>query len=124
MAPLLFQPDPFRLSQMPSLWDGNIPRFLFRIHTPNSYGQTSLSEVIPQSAVVANGVEEMQDIFTWNPEEAARILNIQMRWWDYEDPLECNMVCWTSSLLFALSMVCTERDATIRMGMSLHRSLC
>lgn len=85
---------------MPSLRDGNIPRFLFRIHTPNCYGHTSLSIVIPE-AFKQNGFRATQDIFTWNRQEAAKILNV-LRWWNYDDPVDCNLVCWTSSLLFAL----------------------
>ncbi|KAF1969656.1 hypothetical protein BU23DRAFT_512819 [Bimuria novae-zelandiae CBS 107.79] len=100
-SPLLFQPDPFRLSQMSSLQDGNIPRFLFRIHTQNCYGQTSLSEVLPKACAL-NGVRATQDVFAWDRKDAARILNIHLRWWDYNDPSECTLVCWTSSLLFAL----------------------
>lgn len=99
--PLLFQPDPFRLSLMPSIRDGNIPRFLFRVHTPDSYGQTSLSAVMPQ-AVIRNGVNATQDIFTWDRKAAANLLNIQLRWWQYEESSACSLVCWTSSLLFAL----------------------
>jgi hypothetical protein len=100
-SPLLFQPDPFRLSQMPTLRDGNIPRFLFRIYTPDSYGQASLSEVVPQ-AVIHNGAKATQDIFTWDRKAAAKLLNTQLRWWKYRDPSDCNLVCWTSSLLFVL----------------------
>lgn len=100
-SPILFQPDTFRLSQMPTLRDGNIPRFLFRIHTPDSYGQTSLSAVVPQ-AVIHNGAKATQDIFTWDRKAAAKLLNTQLRWWPYRDPSDCNLVCWTSSLLFVL----------------------
>ncbi|KAF3032321.1 hypothetical protein E8E12_002369 [Didymella heteroderae] len=100
-SPLLFQPDPFQLSQMPTLRDGNIPRFLFRIHTPNSYEQTSLSAVVPQ-AVILNGAKATQDVFTWDRKAAAKLLNTQLRWWPYRDPSDCNLICWTSSLLFVL----------------------
>jgi hypothetical protein len=86
---------------MPSLRDGNIPRFLFRIHTPNCYGHTSLSSVMPQ-ACIQDGFRARQDIFTWNRQEAAKILNVHLRWWNYDDPVDCDLVCWTSSLLFAL----------------------
>ncbi|KAF2993356.1 hypothetical protein E8E13_001338 [Curvularia kusanoi] len=100
-SPLKFQPDPFQLSQMPSLRDGYVPRFLYRIHTPDTYGHTSLSSITPQ-AVASGGVNATHDIFTWDRKAAAKLLNIQLRWWDYNDPYECNLVCWTSSLLFAL----------------------
>jgi len=99
--PLLFQPDPSQLSRMPSIRDGYIPRFLFRIYTPDSYGRTSLSSITPQ-AVVSDGVNAIQDIFNWDRKAAAKLLNIQLRWWKYDNPSECSLVCWTSSLLFAL----------------------
>lgn len=99
--PLLFQPDPFQLSQMPSIRDGYIPRFLFRIYTPDNYGHMSLSSVTPQ-AVISRGLNTTRDIFTWDRKAAAKLLNIQLRWWDYDNPSDCSLVCWTSSLLFAL----------------------
>lgn len=100
-SPLLFQPDPVQLDHMPTLRGGHIPTFLFRVHTPNSYGQTSLSAVVPR-AVLHNGAKAAQDIFEWDRKTAAKLLNIQLRWWPYTEPSDCNMVCWTSSLLFVL----------------------
>jgi hypothetical protein len=100
-SPLLFQPDPFLLTKMPSLRDNNVPRFLFRVHTPESYSQTSLTEVVPQVSA-HNAARAEQDIFTWDRRDAARILNVQLRWWLHRDASDCSLVCWTSSLLFAL----------------------
>jgi hypothetical protein len=52
--------------------------------------------------VVSDGVNAIQDIFNWDRKAAAKLLNIQLRWWKYDNPSECSLVCWTSSLLFAL----------------------
>lgn len=86
---------------MPAFRDGNVPRFLFRVYTPESYSQTSLNEIIPQS-YTHNVDRAEQNIFTQDRRDAARILNVQFRWWPHHGESECNLVCWTSSLLFAL----------------------
>jgi hypothetical protein len=83
-SPLLFQPDPFLLTKMPSFRHNNVPRFLFRVHTPESYSQTSLTEVVPQASA-HNAARAEQDIFTWDRRDAARILDVQLRWWLHRD---------------------------------------
>ena len=98
---LPFQPNPFQLDKMPLFQNEDPPRFLFRIHTPNCFGVSSLSEITSQAFRVG-GSCATRDIFKLQQEHAARILNTHLRWWDHEKASECNLVCWTSSLLFAL----------------------
>ena len=47
-APLVFQPNPDQLTEIPLFADHNPPRYLFPIYTPDCLVQTSLSTVIPR----------------------------------------------------------------------------
>lgn len=98
--PLPFQPDSLQLRQMPLFERNDIPRYLFRISGPQTAGQTTASCVIPP-ALVSGQIEEMQDIFKLQPMESANRLNEHLQWRSAHER-RCNLMSWTSSLLFAL----------------------
>ena len=97
---LLFQPDSLQLRQMPLFERNDVPRYLFRISGPQTAGRTTVSCVIPPASA-SGQIEEMQDIFKLRPMESATRLNEHLRWWSAHES-RCNLMSWTSSLLFAL----------------------
>ena len=98
-AALPFQPNPFQLNGMPLFERNDVPSYLFRVYGPNTAGETTGSHIIPLASSCDQ--EKRQDIFRLQPSEAARRLNEHMRWWRFHE-LECNLMSWTGSLLFAL----------------------
>lgn len=98
--PLLFGPDSSQLRQMPSFNANKVPRYLFRVHTPTSSAETTTSSVVP-SASRCGSAGRTHDIFSLSPNYAADLLNNHL-WWDQAHEANCNLVSWTSSLLFAL----------------------
>lgn len=86
---------------MPNFVDNNVPRFLFRIHAPSSVGSTN--RTFAQSPVSAGRYEEEEsrDIFSLPLSTAADKLNKHLQW-KCMGNRGCNLVSWTSSLLFAL----------------------
>lgn len=86
---------------MPNFVDNNVPRFLFRIHAPRSVGTTD--RTFARSPASAGGYmeEESQDIFSLPLSIAANKLNDHLQWRCMGNG-DCNLVSWTSSLLFAL----------------------
>lgn len=100
-----FALDHFDLLRQQSL--DNIPRYLFRISDDKSPGITTVNEVASAAAAAAQGddSEPLPDVFLQDRKEAARLLNAHLRWDCKRRPNEtplCNLVSWTSSLLFAL----------------------
>ncbi|RMJ25272.1 hypothetical protein PHISP_03848 [Aspergillus sp. HF37] len=85
----------------------SVPRFLFRIATPFSDGETNETWVHSQSASEDAPLSK-EDIFTnlspQRREDVAGTLNKHLRWWPKDGP-EDNFVSWTSSLLFALRYI-------------------
>lgn len=77
----------------------DIPRYLFRVFTPNSRGTTDESWTRSMDATDA-AQNSRVDIFAREDKEGvASMLNRHLQWWKgHED----NFVSWTSSLLFAL----------------------
>lgn len=75
---------------------GPIPRYLFRVYTPKSQGETNHSWV---KSMVARNATNAVDLFQHGDKKAAGIINRHLRWKAGSDD---NLVSWTSSLLFAL----------------------
>ncbi|KAI5463656.1 hypothetical protein BGZ63DRAFT_462874 [Mariannaea sp. PMI_226] len=99
-APLPFQPKPLQRDRMPLFRENKVPRYLFRVNTPNTAGITTLDHVIP-SASSYGSPSKLQDLFSIPPRKAAEILNEHL-WWMSHHERDCNLISWTSSLLFAL----------------------
>ena len=99
-AAVPFQPDPSQLDQMPLFGQNDVPRYLFRVYSPSTAGQTTDSYVTPPASTCGRA-EKTRDIFRLPPAEAAIRLNEHLRWWPSHES-KCNLMSWTSSLLFAL----------------------
>jgi hypothetical protein len=78
----------------------NIPRYLFRLYAPNTAGTTSISNVT-SPAWNCGKIEKKRDIFRLPSNEAADLLCKHLNW-DTPHQSECNLMSWTSSLLFAV----------------------
>lgn len=102
---LLFRPQAD--SGLPENALDQIPRYLFRVVSPRSDGETNETWVRSESAY-RNRESSMEDIFfgldTKKRTTIARTLNLHLRWWPKDD-VEDNFVSWTSSLLFALCYI-------------------
>lgn len=87
--------------------DDNIPRYLFRVVSPNSHGYTDERWVRSMSAH-QNRSSSMEDIFTNLDREKrtniARALNSHLQWCS-KCEVEDNFVSWTSSLLSAIQYI-------------------
>ncbi|CAM1503300.1 Fc.00g080760.m01.CDS01 [Cosmosporella sp. VM-42] len=101
-SPLLFRPDDEQRKQIPSLDSTTIPRYLFRLYTANSDGITNTTEV------TSHFVKERPthgfgktDIFSLGRNFAASRLSSHL-WGKRGHEDQCNLVSWTSSILFAL----------------------
>lgn len=90
--------NPFSLSKTPNNSLDRIPRYLFRVSDPLSSGETSATEVC--SAILASTSQEGVDLYQMKRTDAAKYLYEHLRWKCQES--KCNLVSWTSSLLFAL----------------------
>ncbi|KAL3479390.1 hypothetical protein BJX99DRAFT_255648 [Aspergillus californicus] len=102
---LLFDPLP-DLGIHPDVLEG-IPRYLFRVVTPLSDGETDANWV-RSSAACEMMESSREDIFKDLDDKkrtlVAYTLNKHFRWWPKEH-VEDNFVSWTSSLLFALQYI-------------------
>ncbi|KAJ9296522.1 hypothetical protein DTO271G3_5220 [Paecilomyces variotii] len=100
---------------------GDIPRYLFRIVSPLSDGDTD-GIWMRSEAASRNTSSSLEDIFfgldSEKREIVARTVNVHLRWWPKYD-LEDNFVSWSSSLLFALQYI-YYRHLHIRDGSSLE----
>lgn len=85
---------------MPLFGQNDVPRYLFRVYSPSTAGQTTDSYVTPPASTCGRA-EKTRDIFRLPPAEAAIRLNEHLRWWPSHES-KCNLMSWTSSLLFAL----------------------
>jgi hypothetical protein len=101
MEPLLFQPDPSKYELLDSLH--NIPRYLFRLHGPYTAGTTTLNEVTSPlwTREYPSQQRSKEDLFQKSTGEASRLLDAHLRW-KAPHEMTCNLMSWTSSLLFAL----------------------
>ncbi|KAL4739852.1 hypothetical protein BDV11DRAFT_214855 [Aspergillus similis] len=127
-AQLLFNPLPDSGISSDAL--KNIPRYLFRIVSPRSDGETD-AEWMRSDAAARNTVSSRADIFTdLNPQNRSVIactLNRHLRWW-VKDEFDDNFVSWTSSLLFALQYIYyrhqSKKDRSSLDDIRLYTFLC
>ncbi|KAI9374870.1 hypothetical protein BJX61DRAFT_540374 [Aspergillus egyptiacus] len=101
---LLFNPPPD--SGLQNALD-NIPRYLFRVASPKSDGETTETWVHSHAASkdMSNSCEDIfSDLDDDKRTIIARTLNVHLRWWP-KNGLEDNFVSWTSSLLFAIQYI-------------------
>lgn len=76
----------------------DIPRYLFRVFTPNSRGTADESWTRSMDATDAAQNSRVDRFARENKRRVASMLNRHLQWWKgHED----NLVSWTSSLLFA-----------------------
>ena len=97
---LPFEPTQSQRDQMPLFKNNYVPRYLFRLHTAETAGETTTSHVIPPASLCGQ-TDRMRDIFRLPRADAAELLNSHFRWWRRHEP-ECNLISWTSSLLYVL----------------------
>jgi hypothetical protein len=76
------------------------PRYLIRVYSPESAGETSLSATIPPSITVKKS-NHTTDVFKLSPQVGSHRLNAHLRWSSWHED-NCNFMSWTTSLLFAL----------------------
>lgn len=91
----IFSPKPDHLADFSF---DDVPTYLFRLQAPESFGRTTTTEV---TAPASMDGDAQKDIFELPPEEAARQLEIHL-WWKKVHRHYCNLMSWTSSLLFAV----------------------
>ncbi|KAL4879872.1 hypothetical protein BJY04DRAFT_192611 [Aspergillus karnatakaensis] len=93
---LPFQPKPQHRVYTPLFNDNVVPKFLYRLVAPQTAGTTTASSVVPP---VKSG--NMPDIFQL-PETDAAALLLNHLLWQRGHEAGCNLISWTSSLMFAL----------------------
>lgn len=96
----MFCPNAFQKEQMPLFKGNQVPRYLFRIVAPQSAGSTTTSKV-KSPATTTSDSDRLEDLFQLDPIIAADRLNQHLRWMSGHEQ-RCNLMSWTSSLLFAL----------------------
>ncbi|RAQ52006.1 hypothetical protein AFGD_006333 [Aspergillus flavus] len=99
-AQTLFCPNVVQKEQMPLFKGNQVPRYLFRIVAPQSAGSTTTSKV-KSPATTTSDRDRLEDLFQLDPIIAADRLNQHLRWMSGHEQ-RCNLMSWTSSLLFAL----------------------
>ncbi|KAH7021756.1 hypothetical protein B0J12DRAFT_391648 [Macrophomina phaseolina] len=77
----------------------DIPRYLFRVFTPESGGETNRSWTKSRDARFDGEMSIVDILARQDDYQVANMLNRHLRWWPCS---EDNFVSWTSSLLFAL----------------------
>ncbi|KAL4963863.1 uncharacterized protein BDV14DRAFT_190590 [Aspergillus stella-maris] len=95
-ASLPFNPEPEIMQDMPMFSMNFVPRYLYRLVAPQSAGTTTAATIVPP---LIEGRSE--DIFHYEPRKAASQLLNHLLWQRGHASL-CNLMSWTSSLLFAL----------------------
>ncbi|KAL4974655.1 hypothetical protein BDW66DRAFT_139318 [Aspergillus desertorum] len=95
-ASLAFKPNPTHRTHTPLFNDNFTPRYLYRLVAPQSAGTTNSSTVVPP---IVEGCTK--DIFQLPAPEAANLL-LKHLLWQRGHETSCNLMSWTSSLLFAL----------------------
>ncbi|EGU75970.1 hypothetical protein FOXB_13513 [Fusarium oxysporum f. sp. conglutinans Fo5176] len=77
----------------------DVPRYLFRVFTPKSQGETDWSWTKSRDARYTNADSSVDIFARANRQRTAEMLNRHLRWWTGPDD---DLVSWTSSLSFAL----------------------
>lgn len=99
--PQLFRPDPSDRELHNSM--GNIPTYLFRLYGPTTTGRTTEFEVTsPAWVYPQEHLTSRMSLFERHPDDARRLIYDHLRWGDKEHEATCNLMSWTSSLLFAI----------------------
>ncbi|EHA52253.1 hypothetical protein MGG_06178 [Pyricularia oryzae 70-15] len=107
---------PFAPASAPGLSDGEIclddvPRFLYRTYSPKSQGRNDDMWVASKDAAERPAAATNRtDILVRGGAKVAADLNRHARWWPRtragaRRTEKCNLVSWTSSLLYALRMI-------------------
>jgi hypothetical protein len=98
-----FKPTDDQLAKMPLFKRQSVPRYLFRLYSPQSAGSTSINQVSSPACLHTDQDRHdlCHDLFELDPREAATRLNDHLRWKQHHER-NCNLMSWTSSLLFAL----------------------
>ncbi|PKS11295.1 hypothetical protein jhhlp_003057 [Lomentospora prolificans] len=97
LSPLHSPPKP---KSLPFCQKHEVPKYLFRVHSPTTAGETSLNTVMPPAC--HHGTQHTgKDLFAMKAKDAASLINRHLRW-DPAHEDQCNLISWTSSLLFAL----------------------
>lgn len=92
---LPFDPNPHHRQHTPLFNYNFTPRYLYRLVAPQAVGSTTTSTVVPPT------VTHQTDIFHLPIQRAATLLLNHLLWErGYENG--CNLMSWTSSLLFTL----------------------
>lgn len=90
-----------------------VPRYLFRVYTPNSAGVTDKLWTKSMDARYGHAGCKMDILKRTDDKQVAGMLNRHLRW--MEGPSD-NLVSWTSSILFALTYIfhlhANERDGS------------
>ncbi|KAL5341433.1 hypothetical protein BJX70DRAFT_386725 [Aspergillus crustosus] len=93
--PLPFCPRAAHRLHTPLFNRNFVPRYLYRLVAPRSAGNTTSTSVVPPT------LEDMLDIFQL-PDSAAASLLLNHLLWQRGHETRCNLMSWTSSLMFAL----------------------
>ncbi|KAK0726543.1 hypothetical protein B0T21DRAFT_413868 [Apiosordaria backusii] len=119
VIPLLQDPIPFNPlpttsnDRFPNFRSNSVPRHLFRVFTPKSWGETTDAYVRPRSTAELSPESQRLDIFAsyypdirkrfqhrlTDPPDTAELLRTHL---NFRCGPDCNFVSWSSSLLFAL----------------------
>jgi hypothetical protein len=92
---------------MPLFEQNFTPRYLIRVYSPQSAGETSLSATIPPS-MTDNKHDHTTDVSKLPPQDGALQLNEHLRWYPWHEH-NWNFTSWTTSLLFALQYALYKR---------------
>ncbi|KAL4868452.1 hypothetical protein BDV12DRAFT_185961 [Aspergillus spectabilis] len=95
-ASLPFNPGPAHRVHTPLFNTNFVPKFLYRLVAPQSAGTTTASRVVPPAES-----RNTQDIFQLPDSKAASLL-LNHLLWQRGHEAGCNLMSWTSSLMFAL----------------------
>lgn len=93
---LPFDPNPYHRQYTPLFNRNFTPRYLYRLVAPQTAGSTTASTVVPSTAI-----QHQTDIFHLPTQKAATLL-LNHLLWERGHENGCNLMSWTSSLLFAL----------------------
>ncbi|RDW72723.1 uncharacterized protein DSM5745_07895 [Aspergillus mulundensis] len=93
---LIFNPGPIHSPFTPLFNNNFTPRYLYRLVAPQSAGTTTSSTVVPP--IIEGNAKDIFDLPA--PKAATLLLNHLL--WQRGHENGCNLMSWTSSLLFAL----------------------
>lgn len=91
-----FNPNPYHQQHTPLFNRDFTPRYLYRLVAPQTAGSTTTSTAVPPARI-----QHQTDIFHLPTQKAAALL-LNHLLWERGHENGCNLMSWTSSLLFAL----------------------